>query len=174
MGRRPKPKRIAYELIEPESEPVMYHLMHDLIALHHQHLRHAKIALAWCYGWKPDSDGRVTLGQCRKATDLDRELMVYDVVILLSRTFWTNEAVSGAQRKALLDHELCHAEVRLNKYGEPVEDERGRKVYRIRKHDIEEFSEIVERHGCYKHDLEEFASALRRAPQGVLPIGEPA
>ncbi len=46
-------------------------------------------------------------------------------------------------------------------------DERGRRVFRTRKHDIEEFRCIVERHGCYKTDLVAFAQAIvdkRKAP----------
>ena len=71
-----------------------------------------------------------------------------------------------------MDHELCHASVRCDKNsGEPMVDERNRLIYRIRKHDIEEFADIVERHGTYKRDLELFAQALRRGPQqGVLPV----
>jgi hypothetical protein len=158
-----KPKKVGYELILRDSilgHP-MYDLLDELIEQHHDHLRTARIALAWCTSWRPDADGRVTLGMCKKASDLDREVAPFDFVILLSRAFWKEEAVTDIQRRALLDHELCHAEVKLVN-GEPQEDERGRVVYRTRDHDIEEFSEIVERYGCYKRDLEKFAQALRR------------
>lgn len=75
------------------------------------------------------------------------------------------------KKRALVDHELCHAAPVLNKQLEPVYNEAGRAVYRSRKHDIEEFRCIVERHGCYKRDLEEFAKALlakRETP--MLPL----
>mgnify|MGYP001601445371 CR=1 FL=1 len=54
----------------------------------------------------------------------------------------------------------------------------GRQIYRIRKHDLEEFADVVERYGTYKRDLELFPMALRRGPQQVaLPpaglISEP-
>lgn len=76
--------------------------------------------------------------------------------------------MSDEQRRALLDHELCHAEVKLDdRTSEPVHDERGRKVYRMRKHDIEEFSAVVERNGIYKRDLEHFAAALNRAARSA-------
>lgn len=166
MARRRfgKPKRVSYEVIPPES-PIghpMYRLLEELVEKHHEELVGARIALAWCTSWRPDVDGRVVLGKCKKASDLDRELAAFDFVVLLSRSFWRDERVTDAQRKALLDHELCHAAVKYDDKGEPVEDERGRRVYRVRKHDIEEFTQIVERHGTYKRDLELFASALRR------------
>jgi hypothetical protein len=53
--------------------------------------------------------------------------------------------------------------LKFDSTGEPAYDERGRLVYRTRKHDIEEFAVIVERYGCYKRDLEQFAAALRRS-----------
>lgn len=163
--RRPKPKSVSYELIAPDGlvgEP-MYQLLADLIVEHHEDLEQARIALAWCTSWQPDVDGRVTLGKCKKASDLDRELSQWDFIILLRKSFWTEERVTLAQRRALLDHELCHAAVKLDGNGEPVIDERGRRVYRVRKHDLEEFTAVVERHGLWKRDLEMFAAAMRRS-----------
>jgi hypothetical protein len=51
---------------------------------------------------------------------------------------------------------------------EPKEDPDGRKLYRIRKHDIEEFQAIVVRHGLYKQDLEAFAKEAVKALQSPL------
>lgn len=137
--------------------------MEELISSHHEDLRDARIALAWCTSWKPDVDGRVTLGKCVKASDLHRELAPYDFVILLSRSFFEDPLVTPLQCRALIDHELMHAAVKFDAKGEPVYDGRGRMVYRIRKHDLEEFSAIAARYGCWKRDLEAFASALDRA-----------
>ena len=160
-----KRKKVSYEIIERDSVPgfTMYALLDELVRAHHTDLHRARIALAWCTSWEPDVDGRVTLGKCKKASDLDRELFAFDFVILLRRAFWTHLQVTEAQRTALLDHELSHGALKLDSHGEPVVDERDRLVYRIRKHDIEEFTDIVARHGCYKADLERFASALRQA-----------
>lgn len=173
MAKNPKgPKRIAYALIQPESDDgrPMYDLLERLVAEHHTELAEARIALAWNVVWKPDVDGRVTLGKCKKASDLDRELAAYDFVIILRREFWAYPSVSDAQRAALLDHELMHATVKLDANGDPTMDTRGRTVYRIRKHDIEEFRDIMVRHGCWKRDLEEFAAAILRGPQQQLGL----
>lgn len=165
MPKAPKPKAVHYELLTRDSvigHP-MYCLLDELVDLHHTDLRQARIGLAWNLSWKPDADGRVKLGMCRKASDFDRELSQWDFVILLRRSFWTHEEVTPQQRRALLDHELCHAAMKYDARGEPVEDERGRKVYRTRRHDIEEFRAIVERYGTWTSDLEAFALALRRS-----------
>lgn len=140
----------------------MYALMEDLVEKYHEDLREARIGLAWCTSWRPDVDGRVTIGKCRKASDLDRELQAFDFIILLSKSYWLSLDVTNESRRALLDHELSHAAVKYDDKGEPVYDERGRKVYRTRRHDIEEFTGVVRRHGIYKRDLEQFAQALRR------------
>lgn len=160
-----KPKKVSYRLIAPASDEgrPLYALLTELIDAHHEDLRAARIALAWCTSWKPDVDGVVTLGKCKRASDLDRELAAWDFIILLREAFWTDACVTDLQRRALLDHELCHAALACDAHGEPVEDERGRKVWRTRKHDLEEFSEIAERYGVWKRDIEQFARALDRA-----------
>jgi hypothetical protein len=171
-----KPKKVSYQLIDPTSDTgkPMYRLLNTLVKKHHAELTNARIALAWNTAWKRDKDGRLTLGKCRKASDLDRELAAFDFVILLLRWFYQDETVTDQQRTALVDHELCHAQVQADVFGEPERDERGRIVYRLRKHDLEEFAEVAERYGCYKSDLEEFAQALRRSKQAQLPLEQPA
>lgn len=165
--RMAKAKAVNYVLIPPESEigRPMYERLYRLVDDHHADLSRteARIALAWQLGLKPDVDGRLVLGRCRKATDLDRELAPYDFVILLNRDFWQHPKVTDVQRDALLDHELMHASVSFDEDGDYKRDNRGRCVFRIRKHDLEEFRDVVARHGLYKDDLIDFERALRRA-----------
>lgn len=159
-----KPKNVSYQIINPKSgtddEQDLHALLREIVDEHHEELCDARIALAWNFSWKTDVDGRLILGKCKKASDLDRELAPYDFVIILNEDFWRNPVVTDAQRRVLLDHELCHACRALDDELEPVIDVRGRPVFRIRKHDIEEFTDIVQRHGIYLHDLERFAKAL--------------
>jgi hypothetical protein len=89
-------------------------------------------------------------------------------VILLNRDWWLHPRTTEAQRDAVLDHECCHMAITFDKEtGEPLYDDRGRNVFRIRKHSIEEFTEIVDRHGIYKRDVEAFASAVARAERST-------
>jgi hypothetical protein len=171
--RQRKPKAVHYELLDRNDHPELYKRLDGLVRQFHDDLRDANIAVAWCTSWKADVDGHVKLGQCKRATDLDRELTIFDFVILLQKAFWQDTSVTTIQRDALLDHELCHAAVAHDKSGEPLRDERDRLVYRLRRHDLEEFSQIAERYGTWKRDLETFARALKRAPQVRLPIDEP-
>jgi len=173
--RAAKVKAVPYTLIPRDSDVgrPMYERLHMLIDEHHEELSqlNVRIALAWATAWKADVDGRVVLGKCKKASDLDRELAPYDFVILLNREFWQNPRVTDLQRSALMDHELMHAAIAYDEQGDPKHDERGRVVYRIRKHDLEEFCDIPARYGCWKSDIEAFARALARAEQKADWVG---
>lgn len=156
----PKPKKVNFVLIEGDSEP--YRILNEVRSAHHPDTRDASIALAWRRSLTPDADGHLVLGKCQRTTDLQREFMPYDFIILLNQEVWNDKEFGPEKKAALIDHELCHAEVALGRDGEPKLDERGRRVWRTRKHDIEEFRAVVSRHGCYKYDLEKFAETLLR------------
>ena len=98
------------------------------------------------------------------------DLVNWDFVILLNRDAFQDTAFTLEKRIALIDHELCHATRALDRFYAPANDEKGRAVWRMRKHDIEEFRCIVQRHGCYKKDLEAFAEVLlKHAGNLVFP-----
>jgi hypothetical protein len=136
-----------------------YNILYELAAHQHPLLRDARIALAWLRGVKPDKDGHIKLGKCYKAADVHRQLHNFDFVIGLNR-----EAMglfNPRQRRALIDHELCHAAPQVDKEGDQKRDALDRPLWRIRKHDIEEFLAVVQRNGCWKSDLDAFYTTLR-------------
>ena len=87
--KKRKFKTVAYRLIDREGAAgrTLYGMLADIVADHHGALLDARIALAWNLSWTPDVDGRVTLGKCKKASDLDRELAEFDFVIILRQGF---------------------------------------------------------------------------------------
>lgn len=151
-------KAVHYEIVGEDHDA--YNFLHQAVSMWHEDLRQAKIALAWRTEIKPDPDGHMLLGQCMLVSDLQKEFVPYDFIIILNREAWEHPEFDDKKRMALLDHELCHATEKLDNDAEPIMDERGRRVWRTRKHDIEEFREIVRRHGMWKQDLELFAKAL--------------
>jgi hypothetical protein len=167
-----KKKKINVELI-PEfagkgkdrslTEP--YLVLAKLRESHHTHLDEARIAMVWRKDINPDRDNRIVLGWAKKATDLSREFSDFDLVILLNRDAWND--LTLAQRTALVDHELCHFAL-VTKDGEPVRDERGRLCYRLKKHDLEEFRDVISRHGLYLDDVARFAAVCAQARQEPL------
>jgi len=156
---------MKFKYIEPESEEgkEMYSIMNLLIKKFHPELEKARIALAWNFSWKTDKDGHLTLGRCKKASDLDKSVPApFDFVIILFKPFWADPAVSQDQRCALLDHELCHGAARHDSEGEILLDEKGNAMYRTKKHDVEDFIEIIERYGVHTPQLERLAFVLRQ------------
>lgn len=87
--------------------------------------------------------GKKVLAKVRKATPAETFLAEIDAVMIVDSTVWTGLTV--AKRVALVDHELCH----LRKEETDDGDER----LAIRGHDLEEFAEIVKRHGLWSEDL---------------------
>lgn len=158
MGKAAKPKPVNFDLI-PEGHEA-YKLLDEVRDKWHEDLYGAKIALAYRKRLKRDRDGILMLGKCIKVSDLQKEFCPFDFIILLNREVWQDTAFDKKKRLALLDHEMCHAELSLDKQLDRRTDEKGRTVYRVRKHDIEEFRSVVEHHGCYKADLEKFAESL--------------
>lgn len=173
----PKAKKVAFELIDPNQKPQheTYRLMAQLRRDYHPDTIEAKIAIAWRKGFKADVDGHLVLGKCVRTSDLQKEFSEWDFIILLNQEVWNSTEFTKEKKLALLDHELCHAAPALDKELEPKVDDRGRKVFRTRGHDVQEFQCIIERHGTYKKDLERFAEAILKR-QGVLfpPKEQPA
>ncbi len=99
-------------------------------------------------------NGIKALGITRKLGGKDRALGRGDAEIALDHYWWTQQA-SEEQQRALLDHELHHIAVVLQKEtGRARLDDMGRPVVRLRKHDFEFgwFSVIAARHG--EHSIE--------------------
>jgi hypothetical protein len=155
----PKVAKESYDLIDRAEEPEIYDLMDRLIAEHRDDLALARIRLAWRTGWTADADGVLTLGKCRRATELDAKLSGVDFVILLNAAAWPH--LEDRQREALLFHELEHAQPRLDDDGEQVQDESGRPQWRIRKHDLEAFVSEYALYGAWREGIAAFVAAGR-------------
>lgn len=161
MGRRripkeKKQKRVTVKLIarkvgDKVTEP--YKIMEDIVKTDRADLKPLKIGMAWRIGWRPDQDKVLTLGQCRKRGDLDRELDDYDIIILLNAEAFPT--LKPEERQRLIYHELMHAQVVTDDEGEPKTNDRGRIIIRIRKHDVAAFRAELERFG--DEDLSEIA-----------------
>lgn len=101
--------------------------------------------------------GKEVWGKARKVTGLNAYLAMrssVDPLEPMSPTFFVIEiahdvwnTLRAPERIALVDHELKH----IGPDG-------------MRPHDVEEFTDIVARHGHWKRDLKEFAEAGKQVP----------
>lgn len=119
----------------------------------HKELEKAKVA--YVFTDLQAQKGRLVLGKTRKATPFERYIAGYDLVISFDKSHW--KKLGPAQRIALVDHELCHV-TRNHETGD----------YRLIGHDLEEFNEVVRRHGAWAADIVAFNEA-----QGMLDLGAP-
>jgi hypothetical protein len=77
----------------------------------------------------------------------DRVMGRGDGEVMIDHEFWEN--ATEEEQRALLDHELHHFALKLDKNNYPTRDSLGRPVLKMRKHDVEVgwFSVIAARHG---------------------------
>lgn len=95
--------------------------------------------------------GRMLRWSIKQLTGIDP-----DFVMLIDRNIW--DGLSPEQKLALVDHELCHMAQSEDADGLPRFNQvTGEPIWCIRPHDVEEFDEIVRRHGLWKEDLVSFA-----------------
>jgi hypothetical protein len=80
-----------------------------------------------------------------------------DLDFLIEVNWSAYRLMTGPQRVALVDHELCHFSI--------AESEKGDTLKTILPHDVEEFHCIVSRWGLWTPELKMFANHVRNAPQ---------
>ena len=180
---------------ELEQHAREYEIVKELVRTHHQHLAEAKIVI---YGTDKNSVSgrRVTIAKAAKASPKMKASTNADFTITLYMMPWGD--LNESQKRACMDHELMHCgvqyepvkeQVGVGRGGKPkwkvVKDEYGRKQYtdeivrdefgvpkwRLVPHDLEEFREIVRRHGMWDESIQEFKQAIDAAPEtATIPI----
>ena len=122
---------MAVEWIRAKQEVI--DIAQDIIDKYHPTLGEARIAFLF-RSEAPISGGRATLGKAAKVNAQWKPLLQddFDFVIWFAYDRWS--LFSKKQRRALVDHELCHCRLE----GDDPE---------IVPHDIEEFNVIIQRYG---------------------------
>ena len=150
MGRRksstPKPphrKRVNVTLIEPEHPE--YKILKKVIKEERDDIKKVRIALAYHKGWRRDTDNVRKLGAVKKCSDLDKEFSEFDFRIELNAEAFPHMA--DREKERLIFHELMHIQPSYDKNGEQVRDDKDRLVYRVRKHDREDFLAVYQKYG---------------------------
>jgi hypothetical protein len=163
------PKEMSAVTTDFERSDEVRVIAENLIDKFHPHLSDAKDVIEYYlrYGTAEWA------GKAKKCTAFERHVTGRNLFIFINSEAW--EALKHPQRVALIDHELCHF-VRENE--EYYDDFAQRLVTRwadakdpdswhLRDHDVEEFSEVIARHGLWEQGIERFAVAVRNAPHQV-------
>lgn len=136
----------------------------ELIPKYHPHL--VTVRVEYVFNEAPmKTKGKELLARAKKKSGLDAFLFAPPTedepkpffVIEINKQAW--DVLNKKQKRALVDHELCHC---------LWDVEKG--LY-MRTHDVEEFSEIIKRHGLWQPDVQLFAEiAVKHVKQLELPI----
>lgn len=141
-----------------EAAPEAELLATDLIPKYHSRLIDARIT--YLYTEKVlKHGGKVIFGKAQKAAELVQFFGETDFVLVFSKPTWSK--LTDEQRTALVDHELCHCDQTVTKSGEIK--------WRVRAHDVEEFTEIISRYGMWHQGLRKFGEAI---PKQVEMFGD--
>lgn len=140
-------KEVTYEVI---------HLAEELIKTVHPLLRECRIGFVY-RDEAGTSGGKTVLAKTGKVPDKLKPLLQdeLDILIVIAEDQWT--MLESEQRRALIDHELCHIAI-------------GPSGWTTRAHDIEEFGAIIQRYGLWNGDLFGLHTTLAKAVQLELAI----
>lgn len=137
-------------------------MLDEIIKEHHKELGRTNFLILFKHGgW--ESKGRRILGRAKVVGEDLRSTFGKDAIIYLNNDAW--HYLSEAQRKYLLDHELYHLDVVKDKNYDTVELSDGRPKLTTVPHDLEDFVEIVKRHGIIMEDVKRLVRVLGDAKQ---------
>jgi hypothetical protein len=149
MGRRRNGVRPPKEKPELKDAPEVLELAVRLIDNIHTHLAEARIKYLFRTGnW--DLKGRTTYGRAEKVSAKWNHLTGFDFIVTINRDIWF--ANKPEIREAILDHELTHCS-----RGE--DDKQGNPKWYIMPHSVEDFVNVIHRHGMWTTDLRHMAKA---------------
>lgn len=89
------------------------------------------------------SQGLEVHGKASKVSEKDKVFLDFDFIVWFAKDHWVT--LTPDQKAALMDHELSHCV-----YDEPGDPTSAK----IKGHDFEGFSSVLERHGLWHHTLE--------------------
>lgn len=120
------------------------------------HGRLRDLSIVYLFQKKAQKDGdTVQLGKAARKSKKDQivaEILGSECHFVLTISWDTWKYMDNDKKVALVDHELTHCETDYN--------EDGDLKLKIRKHDIEEFHEIIERRGLWNVGLENTKKVL--------------
>ena len=126
-----------------------------------------ELSILWLLNTKPfdpekEADEHGVAGKCVKAPGLWRDVTGYHFAIWIRQHFWL-EWPTEVQRAAVL-HELLHIDVER--------DKNGQAKFSVRKHDVEDFVDVVRQYGPLFGDGARLVRAAAQHAGEPEPIGK--
>lgn len=121
-------------------------LAQELVREYHPDLKEARIGILFRETISY-SKGMPVLGHAQKTTEMMQVYLDYNFIIWIAADAYAS--LDENQRKALIDHQLCHCTM--------VDG-----IASLVGHDIEEFQSIIKRHGLWNTDLIRTAQVMKQ------------
>ncbi len=142
--------------VEYELAPEVETMAKVFIEPFHAHLKDANISYVFVDKALRKGDGRTILGQARGRNKLDKLLSPKreDFIMIIAKDRWS--VMPDVERRALVDHELCHMGIRI--------DTQGKSHFALRGHPIEEFPENL---GRFEHRRILLGTLIQSPPSAI-------
>jgi hypothetical protein len=146
-----------------------------ITAMYHPELAEAGVTFNLLFAAPTSEDapaisaaGYKALAQIKIVSLKDRVAGLADATILFDEPEWVG--APDARKDAIIDHELTHLELKLNKFAQVKTDDAGRPKLSIRLHDFHHggFFDIVRRHQMAAVEAEAVEEVHKRFQQGFL------
>lgn len=145
--------------------PEVESIARELISEHHRHLVNCNIRYLFTDKTQKRA-GKEVWGTARKISSMSAFLAGEDdpegnnafFVMTVSEPVWS--FLSPERRRALVDHELCHMYVDI--------DDNGAAKLILLGHDLEEFVQVIQRHGLWRDDVTKFVEVGSQCLQATL------
>ncbi len=135
-----------------EATQEVINIAEQIIQEYYQYLEQARIAFVF-RDEAQSQNGRTVIGAAAKVPAKMQPYMEFDFLIWLAEDEYKKLTYEG--RSALIDHQLAHCSI-------------GDSGWKIRPHDIEDFSFIIERRGLYSRDLQHADAMIEKYKQNSL------
>lgn len=159
-------------------------LLQQLMEKYHKPLADAEVQVDLVFAYATTDENGDKLGPALKKNGLraaaiakniglkERTKGCGDCEISIDGDEWPTYTLK--QKKALLDHELTHFELKIDKHGLVVRDDLERPKIRIRPHDREVgwFDAVVNRHGREAFEFSHFNDIWQSTRQMNLPFND--
>lgn len=154
-----KPKPVNWHLIDTTTrqDSEMYELVNSIKTQYHngdRQLSDLNFVLMWRHNIKPDQDGYIVLADVSKSSDKMRELRPHDVIIGINKMTW--DLLDDNQKKVVIDSQLERIVLCLDKEGNPKEDDKYRRIYRLKRSEVLDDQNMVRRHGSSMSQVQDY------------------
>lgn len=140
-----KLRPVNYKYISRQTDTTgIYTLMDAIIAKHYTMLTNANIIIMKRLHVKPDADGLTIVAEIKKSSDMMKELLEHDLIMVINDEAW--EGLDGDEQKCALDTELSRAVISQDKQKNYKQDDCGRFVWRLKKRFFQAPSSIAKRY----------------------------